>query len=78
MQPQTDPFSDETLSSLQALALPIEPVLRDAFLRAVAIELGRYQAAELGPGLIHRVGRELQREFLRPPARIARGVEKYG
>jgi hypothetical protein len=39
---------------------------RDPFLRAVAIELARYQPEAIGPGLINRVGRELQRQFLTP------------
>ena len=40
--------------------------MRDPFLRAVAIELARYQPEAIGPALINRVGRELQRQFLTP------------
>jgi hypothetical protein len=37
------------------LAQPLDPAMRDPF-----------QSAELGPGLINRVGRLLQRQFLTP------------
>ena len=33
---------------------------------AIAIELGRYQPAEIGPGLVSRVARGLQRQFMTP------------
>jgi len=77
-QPTSDPLSDETLATLQRLAAPIEPALRAAFLTAVTSELRRYRPDEIGGGLVFRTAKALQREFLRPPARIARGVEKYG
>ena len=64
MQPLS--LSDDELETLTRLADPIEVVLRDSFLRAVAVELRRYQPDEIGPGLINRVGRELQRQFLTP------------
>ena len=50
------------------LAQPLDPVLRDPFLRAIAIELARYQPEAIGPGLINQVGRSLQRQFLVAPA----------
>jgi hypothetical protein len=59
-------LSDAELDVLMNLAQPLDPAMRDPFLRAVAIELARYQSAELGPGLINRVGRLLQRQFLTP------------
>jgi hypothetical protein len=49
-----------------SLAQPLDPAMRDAFLRAIAIELGRYQPAEIGPGLVNRVARGLQRQFMTP------------
>jgi hypothetical protein len=39
--------------------------------QAVALELGRYKREQLGAGLVFRVARELQREFLRMPATSA-------
>jgi hypothetical protein len=42
-------------------------VMRDPFLRACAIELKRYKPEQLGVGLVHRIGRQLQREFFRAP-----------
>jgi hypothetical protein len=35
-------------------------------LRAIAIELARYQPEAIGPGMINRVGRALQRQFMTP------------
>ena len=61
-------FSDAELDVIMNLAQPLDPELRDPFLRAVAIELARYQPADLGPGLVSRVGRSLQRQFLVTPA----------
>ena len=60
-------LTDAELDVLLNLARPLDPAMRDPFLRAAAIELARYQSAELGPGLINRVGRLLQREFWSPP-----------
>jgi hypothetical protein len=61
-------LSDSELDVLMTLAAPIEPAMRDPFLRAVAIELERYSAEAIGPGLVSRVGRELQRQFMGAPA----------
>ncbi len=68
-QPSPNSLSDDVLTTLTTLAAPIEAALREPFLRAVALELGRHQSDEVGAGLVHRVGRELQREFLKAPAR---------
>jgi hypothetical protein len=57
-------LSDQELDVLMTLAAPLDPAMRDPFLRAVAIELGRYQPEAIGPGLVSRVGRELQRQFV--------------
>jgi hypothetical protein len=59
-------LTDDELDVVFNLARPLEPAMRDPFLRSVAIELERYP--EIGVGLVFRVGRQLQREFLRPPA----------
>jgi hypothetical protein len=59
-------LSDSELDVIMSLAQPIDPAMRDPFLRAVAIELARYQPEAIGPALINCVGRELQRQFLTP------------
>lgn len=66
-------LSDDELAVLFNLAAPIDPLMRDPFLRAVAVELDRYKPEAIGPGLVSRVGRQLQREFLslRPAHELA-------
>jgi|RhiMetdeSRZDD1v2_1073273.scaffolds.fasta_scaffold3115180_1 hypothetical protein len=59
-------LSDAELDVILNLARPLEPTLRDPFLRSVAAELGRHR--DIGPGLVFRIGRELQREFFRAPS----------
>jgi hypothetical protein len=59
-------LSDSELDVIMNLAQPIDPELRDPFLRAVADELARYPSDAIGVGLINRVGRGLQRQFLTP------------
>jgi hypothetical protein len=73
-------LSDEEVDALMAISAPVPVELRDPFLRALVQQLEKFP--EIGPGLIHRLGRELQREFCRPdvavgPARRAYGVSKY-
>jgi hypothetical protein len=48
-----------------AAARPLDPDLRDPFLRAVANALQGREV--IGPGLVARVCAELQREFFHPP-----------
>jgi hypothetical protein len=57
-------FSDEEMSLLLELSRPIESSQRAAFLDAVAAAIGE-QAS--GPGLVHQVGRRVQRQFWTPP-----------
>jgi len=52
-------LDDHELSQLFDLAQAVPVAHRDNFLRAVAEALNRYP--ELGPGLVFRLGRELQR-----------------
>ena len=59
-------LSDEELDVVFDLARPLEPQLRDPFFRSLATELERYP--ETGVGLVFRVGKQLQRDFLRPPS----------
>jgi hypothetical protein len=75
--PRPVTLSDAELDVLLNLARPLDPAMRDPFLRAVAIELARYQPAELGPGLISRVARQMQREFWSPP-RVGGTVRRTG
>jgi hypothetical protein len=58
-------LSDAELDTIMNLAQPLDPLMRDPFLRAVAIELARYEPEAIGVGLINRIGRQLQREFLK-------------
>jgi hypothetical protein len=57
-------FSAEEMDLLLELARPIEPAQRSAFLDAVAAAIAG-QAS--GPGLVHQLGRRIQREFWTPP-----------
>jgi hypothetical protein len=71
-------LSDDELDAVFDAARPIDPDLRDPFLRAVAHALQQDCAGEIGPGTGARVCRELQRQFFSPPdfAR-ASGSSKY-
>jgi hypothetical protein len=51
----------------ERLARPLDPDLRGPYLHAVVLELQRYKPEQRGPGLVHRIGREMQREFLHAP-----------
>ena len=58
-------FSAEELDLLLALAQPIPPAQRSAFLDAVAAAI---EGQASGPGLVHQTARRIQREFWTPPA----------
>jgi hypothetical protein len=45
---------------------PLAPKDRDPFLRALAAELEK-RLRDIGPGLVHRLVRETQRQFSEPP-----------
>ena len=55
-------LSDIEYDAIQAAAAPIHPQQRDAFLKALAVELERHPV--IGPGLVHRCAADLQRTFL--------------
>jgi hypothetical protein len=57
-------LSDDKLGIVMTAAAPIPRHARDEFLRAVAVELGRFEL--LGPGIVSRVTSRLQREHLSP------------
>ena len=63
-------LSDEEMDLLLVLAAPIDQRLRPEFLAAVAAELEAASAQTgVGPGLgvLHRVGRVIQRKYWDPP-----------
>jgi hypothetical protein len=62
-------FSDEELEILRALSAPLDHRSRDAFLLAVAEALGDAR----GQGAVHRVARQVQRQFFTPPLRSEPG-----
>ena len=66
-------LSDAELTAVMDACQPLRPYDRDPFLRALAQELGR--EPQLGPGVIHRVAKNLQRQFFGPPQ--FHGVSKY-
>jgi hypothetical protein len=69
-------LDDDELTTLMHLAQPLDPDLRDDFLRAVAGELEQH--AERGDGLVHRVAAAAQRKFLSPLSATAGGFHsKY-
>jgi hypothetical protein len=68
MSPNPSPrplsLSDEQLSALLRAAGPLPPDLRSPFLAAVAHAL---RDVPIGDGSVHRIVREVQREFFRAP-----------
>jgi hypothetical protein len=55
-------LDDEEMSAVLALAAPLPPDRRSAFLEAVVQEASQH--AEIGAGLISRIARARQRDFL--------------
>ena len=58
-------LSDDELDAVMAAARPLAVERRNAFLQDVATALA--SCAELGPGVVHRVCAQVQREFFDPP-----------
>jgi hypothetical protein len=58
-------FSDEELNSITELASVLPPSSRDAFLKLIANNLSAYPSDARGPGLVHRIAAEAQRDFLK-------------
>jgi hypothetical protein len=58
-------LTEEETAVVLTLAAPLERGKRDAFLAQVASTLAKQPAR--GPGVVHRIGREVQREFFEPP-----------
>ena len=66
------PFLDDSaLEVLQDLARPLDQPLKDPFIRSVLQELAHYKPEQIGPGLVNRIARPLQAEFMR-------GLRKMG
>jgi hypothetical protein len=57
-------LTNEMISTLTMLAQPLRRGQRHAFMETVASRLRREKV--IGEGLVSRVGREVQREFLCP------------
>jgi hypothetical protein len=55
-------LSDDEYAAVQAAAAPIHPVQRDAFLKALAVELEQHPV--VGPGVVHRCAAALQKAFV--------------
>jgi hypothetical protein len=58
-------LTDDELDAVMAAARPLAVERRDAFLQQVASSLRR--CGEIGPGTVHRVCAEAQRQFFDPP-----------
>jgi hypothetical protein len=57
-------LSDDELAAVMAAARPIDVRVREEFLQAVATAL---KGCEIGPGVLHRVLAETQRQFILAP-----------
>jgi hypothetical protein len=71
-------LNDLELDAVFDAARPLDPALRDPFLRAVANALQQDCAGEIGPGTVARVCREMQRQFYDPPLETAAGRRRNG
>ena len=58
-------LTPDELSIVHSAARPLQPQAVEPFIAAVAERLHGYR--ELGPGVIFRIAREVQREFFDPP-----------
>ena len=58
-------ISDEELDTLTELAAPIPQEIRADFLQLVASRIEGCSAEARGPGLVHRIAAEAQRDFLK-------------
>ncbi len=58
-------FTTEEMDSLHQLARVLPPMSRPAFLQLVADKIGSYPEGARGPGLVHRLGAEAQRQLLK-------------
>jgi hypothetical protein len=69
-------LTDDELTAVMSAARPLAVERRDAFLQAVAHQLSGHNV--IGPGVVHRVVAETQRQFFDPPEFTrAAGSGKY-
>jgi hypothetical protein len=68
-------LSDDELSAVMAAARPLAVEMRDPFLQAVAHALSARDV--IGPGTVHQVCRDLQRQFFDPPDLEHVGASKF-
>ena len=71
-------FTDEELDCLSGLAAILSPADRSRFLESVAAKLAAYPPDSRGIGLVHRLGVEAQRGFLRSDQVAVGTGGKYG
>ena len=64
-------LSDEEMQAVLAAAAPIALGERDRFLRELADELVQHSKSKIGPGLVHRVARQVQCGFVLEARRVA-------
>jgi hypothetical protein len=77
-RPSTMPpirLSDAELDAVMAAARPLAVHQRDGFLQAVATRLQNYR--EIGPGTVHRVIVEMQKQYWDPPEFGSGTTSKY-
>jgi hypothetical protein len=68
-------LTDSELDAVLQAARPLAVEMRDPFLQAVAHALAGRDV--VGPGTVHQVCRELQRQFFDPPNLEHVGYSKY-
>ena len=61
------PLELNDVSLLTELAAPIDQRRRHEFMQAVAAELETRPSTAIGEGAIHRIARQVQRQFWQPP-----------
>ena len=76
MQPQPLRLTDSELDAVFAAARPLAPHLRDEFLQAVADALSGQH--ELGPGVVFRILRDLQKRYFDPPDTSTDDMIRHG
>jgi hypothetical protein len=69
-------LTDDELNSVFAAARPLAVNRRDDFLQAVAASLRRCDV--IGPGVVHRICAQVQREHFDPPALERSRLEPLG
>jgi hypothetical protein len=56
-------LTDEELGAITELAAPLPAALRGAFVEVVLAQARAHNGGEIGAGLLHRIGRDVQRGF---------------